>query len=475
MFFSRLFAHPTTPLWAMILVGLTLRINLYTTYPLFWDAASYLLMGRYIFSGGEIGVLEPFRPLAWPMSLGFLWKVGVPQIIAAKILEQLLSLGNIWLLYAIAQKLFNRATAMGATALLILSPTFFLWGNSLYADIPASFVGLLSLYWLMTGRWGLAGAASALAFFTKFPQITSLLPAIALFLTQRSSPQDPPQKRFFLVGAFAITTIFVSFQVFLYGNPWQPFIDGAESYPRFLTKWSTGFAKCLRLLITEENYLLALTPLLLFKTFHSTISKQQWAVLAGGWLSLLWVGKFAVDHHRLTLGALPLLYLGLGHLLAVSHDKLKTSPHRWAYYGWLVLLCLLAGNQLYNIAHMRYPENQLNPIQSYVTKNQNSIVRPLWISNPKLIITSQKLKGDRLLYDPTFNTRKIAELRFHLHEARTILLDSRDLICNPPQDPICEAQKQKLLAEILMNFHQELNLNNPAIGLVAGVFTKTPP
>ena len=70
------------PLWWILGLSLIVRIiYLLINYPLWWDSYVYIGMGKYIFSGGKIGMWESFRPLIHPLILGVLWKLKLDVII----------------------------------------------------------------------------------------------------------------------------------------------------------------------------------------------------------------------------------------------------------------------------------------------------------------------------------------------------------------------------------------------------------
>ena len=54
-------------------------------HPLWWDSHVYIGMGKYLFSGGEKGVWESFRPLIHPLILGSIWKLKLNVVLIGKI------------------------------------------------------------------------------------------------------------------------------------------------------------------------------------------------------------------------------------------------------------------------------------------------------------------------------------------------------------------------------------------------------
>src|SRR3989338_1546051 len=101
------------PLFFILFFAFLVRvIYLFLNYPLWWDSHVYIGMGKYIFSGGQLGIWEVFRPILYPLLLGLFWKFGFNPIIFGKIMDLLLSLICIYLVYKIAKEVFNEKVAL---------------------------------------------------------------------------------------------------------------------------------------------------------------------------------------------------------------------------------------------------------------------------------------------------------------------------------------------------------------------------
>src|SRR3989338_4913484 len=69
------------PLALILVFSLFIRLMyIALNYPLWWDSHIYISIGKYIFSSGEIGIWESFRPLLHPFLLGIFWKLGFNPI-----------------------------------------------------------------------------------------------------------------------------------------------------------------------------------------------------------------------------------------------------------------------------------------------------------------------------------------------------------------------------------------------------------
>ena len=100
------------PLLSILFLSIIIRIiYLSINWPLWWDAHVYIGMGKYIFSSGQMGIWESFRPLIHPTIIGVLWKIGLNPIAWGKCLDLIFSITAVLLLYKINFKLFNKNKA----------------------------------------------------------------------------------------------------------------------------------------------------------------------------------------------------------------------------------------------------------------------------------------------------------------------------------------------------------------------------
>ena len=97
----------------LLLLGLFVAANvLMFSTNIYWDSAVYVGMGKYIYSLGESGLWEASRPLAWPLMLGGLWKVGLNPLIFGKILGIMFHLGIVYMTFLIGKKIFSKDIAL---------------------------------------------------------------------------------------------------------------------------------------------------------------------------------------------------------------------------------------------------------------------------------------------------------------------------------------------------------------------------
>src|SRR3989344_2899556 len=162
------------PLRAVFLFSLLLRlVYLLFNFQLWWDSHVYIGMGKYIFSSGELGFWESFRPVIHPFFLGLFWKAGFNIIILGKILDVVLSLMVIYFTYKIAETVFSRKVAVISSLILSLMPVFVILTGLILSEPLALTLGLGGIYVFITAKRAIslipAGIILGLAFLTKFP------------------------------------------------------------------------------------------------------------------------------------------------------------------------------------------------------------------------------------------------------------------------------------------------------------------
>ena len=98
-------------IWVIILSSLLTRIYNCPVKNPSWDTSSYILMGKYLYSFGQIGLWESFRPILYPAILGFFWKLGGDPILLVNILDMCFGLGSIYIIYLIGKAVFSNRVA----------------------------------------------------------------------------------------------------------------------------------------------------------------------------------------------------------------------------------------------------------------------------------------------------------------------------------------------------------------------------
>lgn len=285
---------------AVILFCLFTRLFLYRPAPPGWDESTYIQIGKYLFSAGKIGFLEPLRPLLWPVFLGSLWKMNLDPVIFGHALTLLCSLANIIFVYLIGNRVYGRGTGILAALLLGMSPSFFSWGNSMLTEIPASFLGLLSFYLVLKERYFFSGLVGMLAFAMKFVHLFTFIPiaGVVFFrsLSRRSSGLKTPLVSYVL-GCIPAVIALAGAHFVLYGDLLLPFTDARLVYGQVPFGWIEGIQCALTALWKTEGGLLIFIPLAVFLGRRS-LTEERMVVLAVALLQFLWVGKLPTELSR---------------------------------------------------------------------------------------------------------------------------------------------------------------------------------
>ena len=137
----------------ILLVFLIVRIRFMLTYHLpWWDEGVYIGLGKYLFSSGQIGLLEASRPFLLSSFLGLGWRLGFDPLIFGQVLSTIFLLGTLSLVYLITKKLTNRYMATLCTFFIALLPEFFLNSTRILTSIPSTCFTLLAIYLFMTNK-----------------------------------------------------------------------------------------------------------------------------------------------------------------------------------------------------------------------------------------------------------------------------------------------------------------------------------
>ena len=221
------------PFLAIILFSLLLRI-IYTfvSYPLWWDSHIYIGIGKYIFSSGEIGVWESFRPLIHSLLLGLAWKLGINPTIFGKVLDIILSTLAVALLYIIAKRLFDKKVAIISALLFSLTPLFIMLTGLILTEPLAIVFGLFGVLFFIKEptlkNLFIAGIFFSLSCLTKFPQGVWFIAASLVLLFVRETAVLKGKKVVSLGLGFILPLIpYFILNYFLYQDILEPFKSGS--------------------------------------------------------------------------------------------------------------------------------------------------------------------------------------------------------------------------------------------------------
>ncbi len=436
-----------------------------------WDEATYIQIGKYIFSTGQIGFLEPFRPLVWPVILGIFWKFNLDPAVVGPMLVLLFSLGNIILVYLIGKKIYNIETGILAALLLSLSASFFFWGgHGFLTEIPASFLGLFSVFLLLQEKYFFSGVIGALAFATKFVHIFTIIPAVSFvfyktFFRQSRGLGSPIRQ--YSLGCVPVVVALLLAHLILYGDVLLPFRDARSIYTQIPFGWVQGIKHTgISLFNIEGGLTFFVIPAIMIGCRYPT--KERMVILVIALLHFLWIGKLPTAVDRFLLSCLPYIYLITASGMIQCDKIFKEKIGRILLMIFFTILLSIQG---YRTLHIAFPASPVVILREYLRSHERSIHGTIWISNPTTTVNSRLKIAERMYY-PVFDLKKIAALRAKLHDANFIFVDSKDLRCGPQDFNTCSIERIKLLKEIQSNFHADLYHEDPSTKRIWGVFRR---
>lgn len=422
----------------VLLASLVLHIVfLFRQYSIWWDASVYLGMGHYIFSLGQFGIWEPIRPLVWPILLGSFWKIGLNDILFGKLLTIAFSLGIVYLTYLIGKHEFGEEEGLIASIIIALTPVFFFFSYRLYTEIPSLFFAMLAIHFYLKKKPYLAGAFSALAFLTKFPQ--GIVFAVLVILSIRK------MRDVFRMG-ISFTSVVIPYLIanyLMYGNPiilfkWADEIVKQAGVWLFSAPWYYYIPK-----ILGENilYVFAVLGIIL------AIRKKRFIIPS---FAILFLAYFSMHVHKEIRFAI----VFLPYLAILSAEGMKKVFSQKWFVAVISLVCLFIF--FTNVPTENFPSTVSHNYLTYL-EGERSIGGKILTMHPTVNLYA--LKSVEPMYYPVFNAdlaqKWISYINEHEKEVGFVLMDSCEggMLC-PPDDVMCEENKGKLLGLLKEKYTQ---------------------
>lgn len=205
-------------LLVVLIIFLSFQTLILIKQPLLgWDESVYVGMAKYVASSGNIGLWEDLRPLGLPLSISSLWVFSSnnqTNIIFSKIVMITFAFLTILMTYFLAQKLFDKKTALAAATILTITPLFVFNSQLIHTEILSTLLGLIALYFFTDKKYYVVGIFAGLAFLTKFPQGILLIAfsTTLFFLKQKKDILKV------VAGFFIFALPFFIFNFVVYGN-----------------------------------------------------------------------------------------------------------------------------------------------------------------------------------------------------------------------------------------------------------------
>jgi len=439
----------------ILLIALIARLIFFFSYhEVWWDSASYLVTGKYIFSGGTTGLIEHIRPPLWPIVLGFIWYIGIPQIIGARILELILSLAVIYLSYKIAEKVFDQKTAIIASILVAFSPLFYFFGFRIYAGIPSLFLILLGYYFIITKRSSLlAGIILGLSFLIRYPN-GIFIAIIALYFIFKKKNKS---LLLFIIGALIPILLYLVSNKVLYGGFLTPIIMARWNINNVLgcnvlwhSPWYSYF-----IFIIRDNFLNIFAILGLIFALKN-IKKNFLLIIFSTLLPLLYYLQLNCRDPRYILVYLPFLLILTS--FGISHITKKLNNKNFH----IIILIILIISGFLSISY--YTENETT--QNKIITDYHKFLQgkqtkaEVWSSNPMTALYTKE--QTRKIYYPFYNSTRAKYFYYYLtnnsDNIEYVMLDNcgGGIIC-PTYDPECQEYTNYYIEYLNSTFKLEYN------------------
>lgn len=456
------------PLSCVLILSLSIRIvYLLFNFPLWWDSHIYLAIGKYIFSHGQMGIWEAFRPPLHPLLLGFGWKIGIPPLLFGKILDLILSMITIFLLFRIAEKIYTKDVAVLSALLFALTPVYLLQTGLMLSDFLGLTFALMAflIYCksqkepsqntkdvtrivprFVPGIW--QGIFLGLAFLTRFPLgIWFGVIAVTIVCYNKMKEKAP---LFFATAAgfFLVVTPYLLFNYYRYQDILYPFQSGSWIvttatwlYGQGITYYFTAF------FLKNPLYLFFFLYLYFYWREKEWKDQSKTTLVAIIIVSLLYF-TVAVPRKetRYLISMIPLLAIAVSAACLRLYQMWKTSQRPLirpkAFLIVIMLLIVLPLPQAFLI-------EQTPDFQREITAAVGNSTSMILTSNPALIswLDQPVQTLDGLAFAPLMYEQQRGKYHF-------LFIDTCDFSCHP-EDVSC-LEKQKNFVQLIQNENREI-------------------
>lgn len=423
-----------------------------------WDPAVYVGMGKYIYSGGQVGLWEPARPIMLPLWLGLFWKLGLEPFAAGALFSLLLGVTAIYVFYLIIKELCDKKTATIFSLLFAMNLALISFSKSILTDIPAMLFSLAATLFAIRKRFFSAGILIGAALLTKFTSLM-LMPIIlaGIFfskLSKHSIKNTLAAARDCLIGCCIVAVPYFMANALIYKNPIYPLLAGQR-----LIQTVVGNYTCPNASTFFAKYALVQVPLLLLSVaaLYFVLKERDWR-----WVTISLAALVPFAYHsfflnckdiRYAFAFLPYFYI----LVAKTFSWGWRKGNIWRY----ALITTVAAQLIFSTALLigqgqginRAEVNPDNGFYQYLAKH--NATGKVWSSTPEIVTADVKI--DELVYYPVFDNKKISELTQRLHEEseneniQHILINTCDIPC-VRYDPDCPEKRQEFLDKLDSDF-----------------------
>jgi 4-amino-4-deoxy-L-arabinose transferase-like glycosyltransferase len=419
---------------------------------LWWDPAVFIGMGKYAWSLGNVGLWEPARPVGLPIIIGALWKMGLNPVLFGTVFNIVISMILVYVFYLLIKEITNKKTSLLFSAIFILNYTFVFYSSIFLTDMISALFSLTAVYLtLKKEKIFLPGALIGLAAVTRFTHLI-FIPVLLIGIFARKK-MVMKNSLTFLAGVMLVILPFMATNLFLYGNPILPFIEGQK----LIGMVAMNYLESTDFWFYIYNLVIWMPVVVLFALL-SLRSKIDWKylVLAAAFaLPLIYHSLLSYRTMRYALMFLPFLYIiaGMGYHQIFKNKK---SP-KYLLLGLLVLQIIISAAALchgYAGVQREVPQ-EINEFENYISSV--SVRGEIWSSTPD-ISAKYDVKTAELIYYPVFDSNKIKELEDKMDNAdvQLIFIKSCDIPCIK-YDAECEKNREEFMDRLAENFEVVFN------------------
>jgi len=303
-------------IFILILIGFLLfKLNQLNYYHLaIWDESVYIGIGKYLYSGGEVGLLEDIRPIGLPLILGLLWKLGFNILKTGELVSILFGTGSIIMTYLVGKKLFNKKTGIICAVLLAFTPVFVYFSSFALTGIPSMFFSLIAIYSYLDKKYFYSGIFSGISFLIRYPQGIIFGSLIILSIKNLKTTKK------IIFGFLCIVIPLLIYNQIMYENFLQPFLSASAHQNNEVNSVidSSILSKIYNLLyyaieLIKQNFL----SLFFFISIFFYIKKKEKFILLPI-LYLLYFTLISNKQIRFSIVFLPLIYIfAINYLLEI--------------------------------------------------------------------------------------------------------------------------------------------------------------
>ena len=436
------------PLWVILLIAVIIRVfYLLTNQTLWWDSHVYVEMGKFIFSGGHLGIWESFRPLILPLVLGSFWKMKLDHIFIGKILDLIISTISVYLLYLITSKAFNKKIALIGSLLFATSPLYLIFTGLVLTEPLAIFFGLLGIFFFMRRKnetdllW--TGIFLGLSFLTKFPQGLYFGAIFMVILFEKEKIFSKIVNLIVISLGFLVTIApYFIFNHLQYGNYLQPLIDASAIVTTSTWEYGSGLGfYFINLFLSNPIHLFFIGYLYFY------LKEKHWKDYCKNVILFITILIFIYFHTvprkelRYMVSLIPFLLIGSAYVLNKIYESLKeTKKPIIRPKAFIILTIILVIIFIPSALHFN---NQLQ-----INSEINKIIIDNDIKGP-IIVTDLSFVSGKEISIITFSGMEYAKAvyEFHQDKYQMIIINECDLIC-APDDLGCDSEKKSLLDKI---------------------------